>query len=221
MGGSGSGPVGCWPKKSTNDCLSLDIRKLYREGGADGILRLCSWCMGDKVSGSMCYTLNPSALHLFYTTDSIMGGKLDMDYLVPVTWTPCNYGGKRIWLICPGMVDRCGRRVAKLYLAQGQLHFLCRHCLDLTYQSRRDDASSRLMRKARDIRLRLGGTPNLMDPFPERPKGMHRYTYEQLRREGERFELELWAEIFYSLKRVRESSIRAYEKAVRPGAVGV
>jgi hypothetical protein len=30
---------------------------------------------------------------------------------------------------------KCGRRVGKLYLPQGENFFRCRHCYDLTYQS--------------------------------------------------------------------------------------
>jgi hypothetical protein len=32
-----------------------------------------------------------------------------------------------------------------------------------------------------NIRLRLGGSPNLFDPFPDKPKGLHKSTYKRLR----------------------------------------
>jgi hypothetical protein len=36
------------------------------------------------------------------------------------------------------------------------------------------------LHRSRRIRQRLGGSANLMEPFPERPKGMHWSTYLRL-----------------------------------------
>jgi|GEM_PF-3430472 len=87
-------------------------------------------------------------------------------------------GGKRTWFLCP----HCNRRVALLYGA-GK-YFLCRHCYNLTYASQQIQRYERLMEKARGIRQRLGGSANLSEPFPEKPKGMHRKTYYQLRQKA-------------------------------------
>jgi hypothetical protein len=43
-------------------------------------------------------------------------------------------------------------------------------------------AHLRVIGKAQKIRMPLGGSPNLFDEFPERPKGMHRRTYERLKK---------------------------------------
>jgi len=43
---------------------------------------------------------------------------------VPVVWTRCHLGGARPWFLCTedaGDGQCCGRRVAKLYLATGDL----------------------------------------------------------------------------------------------------
>jgi hypothetical protein len=68
--------------------------------------------------------------------------------------------------------------VAKLY-GPGK-YFLCRHCYDLRYESQREDKKTRALRKAQKIRTRLGGSANMLEPFPEKPKGMHLDTYIRL-----------------------------------------
>ncbi|HEX2108928.1 MAG TPA: hypothetical protein VHF70_06600 [Rubrobacteraceae bacterium] len=95
---------------------------------------------------------------------------------VPLSWTACTFGGERPWFVCPGA--GCDRRVAVLY-GPGK-HFLCRHCYDLVYESQRENAMDRALHKAQSIRKRLGGSANMMEPFPEKPKGMHWKTYERL-----------------------------------------
>jgi len=58
-----------------------------------------------------------------------------LDYPVKLVATPCRYGGKRWWFICPLTKNgiACRRRILKLYL--GGEYFGCRHCYELTYQS--------------------------------------------------------------------------------------
>ena len=98
----------------------------------------------------------------------------------------CNFGGERTWFICPGA--GCGRRVAVLYGA-GR-YFLCRHCYELLYESQRENAMYRAIHKAQSIRKRLGGSANMMKPFPEKPKGMHWSTYGRLWWEHHEAEME-------------------------------
>ena len=85
----------------------------------------------------------------------------DVQQAVQIDWTLCNFG-ERPWFICPGAA--CGRRVAVLY-GPGR-YFLCRHCYDLVYESQRDNATYRALHKAQAIRERLGGSANMMEPFP-------------------------------------------------------
>ena len=62
-----------------------------------------------------------------------------------------------------------------LFFTDRGASFLWRHCYDLRYQSQRDNemcqALHRALRMAQKIRQRLGGSTNMMEPFPERPKG--------------------------------------------------
>ncbi len=98
---------------------------------------------------------------------------------IRIFWIRCNYGGKRPWFICPGYNGRsCGRRVAILYC--NGLYFRCRHCFDLTYQSRNESRFDRSLRKARKVRTRLGASRDLFEPIIAKPKGMHWETFETL-----------------------------------------
>ncbi len=75
-------------------------------------------------------------VQLKYThTDRWTGETREMNYRVPLTTTPCNYGGVRYWFRCPLSKNdvHCGRRVGVLYSVSK--YFGCRHCADVAYQT--------------------------------------------------------------------------------------
>jgi hypothetical protein len=193
VGGAGSGNWYRFDKKTTTgECHSVDVRYLYREGLLESrswfSLR---WSRADRETGSIGGvvegTETPERVILTYRHRKGPGGEWeDVRESVPLTWTACNYGGERPWFICPGV--GCGRRVALLY-GPGK-YFLCRHCYDLSYQSQRDNKTYRALHRAQKIREQLGGSANMMEPFPEKPKGMHRSTYERLFWEHHEAEME-------------------------------
>ena len=97
-----------------------------------------------------------------------------------------NYGGRRWWFVCPGLVSgACRRRVRKLYLAPGEKYFACRRCCDLRYASQREDYVHRALSKAQAIRVRLGGSAAMHRKFPPKPKRMRWKTYRLLRARSE------------------------------------
>jgi hypothetical protein len=79
-------------------------------------------------------------MRLIYTQTSWSGEKRDMNYTHGLLTTNCNYGGKRHWFECYLRVGGvyCGRRVGVLYKPPGAWYWGCRHCHNLTYESRRD-----------------------------------------------------------------------------------
>jgi hypothetical protein len=99
-----------------------------------------------------------------------------IDQRVSITWTNCALGGKRPWFLCPFGSLRCGRRVAKLYLGSYG-RFECRQCCGLVYRSQQETGRLRVISRARKIRMKLGGSASLADPFPEKPPRMHWRTY--------------------------------------------
>jgi hypothetical protein len=81
----------------------------------------------------------------YTTTDRRTGEKTEYDYKISLTTTPCYFGGVRYWFICPICKNGiyCGRRVGTLYLASGGSYFGCRHCYDLSYESRNESRLGR------------------------------------------------------------------------------
>jgi hypothetical protein len=98
-----------------------------------------------------------------------------LEYPVRIEWTRCNYGGARAWFRCPSR--ECDRRVAILYL--GSI-FACRHCYQLAYSCQREPPHYRAINRAQAILEKLGGSGNMCEPFPKKPKGMHWRTYARL-----------------------------------------
>jgi hypothetical protein len=181
MGGIGSGSWYRFDKKTTTDeCQSIDVRYLHRNGllqpGHSFSLR---WSQAGKQIGSIGGVAHDDDRVTFFyrhRRGDSGGDWKDVKETVPLEWTPCNFGGERPWFVCPEAV--CGRRVAVLY-GPGR-YFLCRHCYDLSYRSQREDSMYGALRRAQKIRERLGGSANMTEPFPEKPKGMHWKTYERL-----------------------------------------
>ena len=200
MGGVGSGNWYRFNKKTTNDeCHSVDVRYLHREGLLEsGHWFTLRWSRADSETGSIRGVVSvgdlPDQVTLLYRHRSSPSGEWeDVQEPVPLSWTACNFGGERPWFICPGA--GCGRRVAVLY-GPGR-YFLCRHCYDLVYESQRENEMTRALRRAQAIRESVGGSANMMEPFPEKPKGMHWMTYERLWWEHHEAEME-------QLSRMRE-----------------
>jgi len=79
--------------------------------------------------------------------------------------------------------------VQKLYLPPGCKYFGCRHCYNLGYSSQCEDEQIRARTKAEKIRLRLGGSPSIDEPFPDKPRRMWQSTYERLRTTSEETEM--------------------------------
>lgn len=78
----------------------------------------------------------------YTTTDSFTGTKQTYNYGILLATTPCFYGGKRWWFLCPLVRNGnpCANRARKLYKRSG--YFGCRQCLQLAYPSQNDNHHS-------------------------------------------------------------------------------
>lgn len=152
----------------------LDIRWMKKQNYLrPGTLGTLVWTCRGEDSGSVSFRTESDQLVLNYRS-RLSGDECEsVEDRIPFTWTKCNYGGQRQWFLCP----ECHRRVGLVY---GGRYFRCRHCNNLTYASQQIVKEDRLMEKARNIRKRLGGGNNLLEPFPMKPKNMHWKTYWRL-----------------------------------------
>jgi hypothetical protein len=181
-------------KTIAEHCCYIDVRQLSRKGYlVQGLRYSWKWNNGSNI----VIETRTDAIELVYCISRNEQPPEDVRTTVPLSWSSCNYGEKRPWFICPG--KGCGRRVAKLYLV-GK-YFLCRHCHNLTYSSRRQSKPFRLLDKAQKICQRLGANNcNDLCDTPK-PKGMHWKTYERLVEEAQETELESLYAIHSETKR--------------------
>jgi hypothetical protein len=173
-------------KNTTSYYHQLDIRDLQRKG----FLRPCgwvglNWSRDGEVVASIRILAEFDRIVLSYRHQSYGEDWKSKEYSIFIDRTRCNYGGERVWFLCPGR--GCSRRVAVLY---GGSVFACRHCYELAYDSQREQAHSRALSRAQAICMKLGGSPG--GNWPGKPKGMHWRTYNQLCREAEDAQNRSW-----------------------------
>jgi hypothetical protein len=153
-------------EKLANDCL--DVRELRRRGlfGGDWVAfrPMLRWPKIAQIRAAR------------YTALLDLRGHT-IPQRIRVSWTNVHLGGERPWMHCP----HCQRRVAKLYGGFGG--YFCRACVgNPIYASQALSAQARPHFQACKLRLRIGGEASPTAPFPERPRRMHRRTYERLKR---------------------------------------
>jgi len=139
LGGYGSGRWG-WHSKATivEDYLQLDTRHLKREKLLGWGLHWSGawlWKRGEEVTSSIGLEVDTTDrarpwVRLFY---ELKRSGQEVDYKIALQTTRPALGGDLWWFTCPA--QGCGRRVRKLYLPPGAVHFACRHCYHLTYRS--------------------------------------------------------------------------------------
>jgi len=125
-------------KAEVEDYCKLDIRWLNQNG------YLRNFYIGHLQIGPNCKVGIETSVfddtkyaRIWYDQTDRKGKQRSFNEKIFIETTPCRFGGERYWFICPrdlSGLDFCGRRVAVLYLTDN--FFGCRHCLNLTYQSR-------------------------------------------------------------------------------------
>lgn len=180
MGGLTSGRTPYATTPEDRECLKLDVNEftdaLNSDGESSGTI---SW--GDAEIAFAIFDEEPEQIQLKYTT-TLDDETVEHDYAIRVTRTECNFGGTRPWWRCP----RCRDRVGTLYLPPKARKFYCRDCHDVAYTSSRASGNTdrTLRMRYNRIRKKLGADPahpnDISAGIPDRPKGMHQETYEDL-----------------------------------------
>jgi hypothetical protein len=176
MGGYGSGRRYS-ARDTTADYLRMDVRFMQRQG----YLRAFHggslyWSRRGERFASINFRAESDRLVLSYKNRNRGKEWESLEYPVLLEKTPCNYGGFRTWFRCPAR--GCGRRTATLF---GGRIFACRRCYGLAYESQRQSWHDRAGDRAQKVLDRLKADEyTIFDPLPQRPKGMHRRTYERL-----------------------------------------
>ena len=117
-----------------------------------------------------------TALEVTYRYRTADGTWQPIRTTIKIDMTECPVRGLRFWFLCPA----CARRTEPLYFAEDCL--ACRRCSCLSYGSQHSGRRDRAIRKALDIRAKLGDSIHeiLGDLPEERPPGMSQRRYERL-----------------------------------------
>ena len=185
-------------KTTVEECCRLDMTFLAKQVNleqldAAKIEWKSSW---GKRSSIGVLVHPPERIILLYDVQKGRTGEIEKcKYYVFLDTTPCYFGNKRWWFLCPV----CNRRCRVLYLPGWATHFACRICHDLTYESRQEGHSRWLalfrsmnegprleekLRRARSPRSReriarklmrmTGGLQAMIDYYNDKLKGRSR-----------------------------------------------
>ena len=184
MGGYGSGrSTGA---ATCEGCQNIDLAWLRPRGMlSPGRYSTLTWSVGGERIGSITLVAQQDGVRLLYRTKDGNGAPVEVNELVPFTYTPTMFGGQRQWFRCP----RCYRRCRKIY---GGRYFRCRRCNRLRYASQSEDATQRALSRAHKVAKRLhdrwGGTTVEEYEFPPKPPRMRWTTYQRLEEQYDRLQ---------------------------------
>lgn len=173
MGGWNSGRRGGKPTVEGCASIVLSINTVLRatEGRCLSRLRLEATINGQQQEILLPLDLDPKAgtgtLAPKYDVQHVSTATGPQHYSLPLVSTPCRFGGRRWWAICPAT----GRRAAILYLPNGGRRFLSWAAYRLAYQSQRETVTGRAWRTIRKLERRLGSAPSTSPDAMKNPNG--------------------------------------------------
>jgi hypothetical protein len=169
MGGFGSGRP--QTRRYLDSLIRIEINALRRHLAGPGTVLSVQWGSGNALS--IRVELDAVVLQYAIRRDDVAE---EMDERVALQHQPRHYGGTEAYFRCPS----CDRRCSKLYLLGSR--FRCRHCTGLAYRSQSLEPEDRLARTHNRYRRKIDPAAVHLHfgELPDRPKGMHRATYDRL-----------------------------------------
>ncbi len=147
-------------KKITSQLSRIDAFQLYKNKKAYGFL---------YESLNMLAAPDGSHLKVSYGKDR------KRSYMIPIKQVSCNYGGFRYFFACP----LCHKHMRFLYHAERSCLFLCRKCLNLSYESQQLRPTKRFTYMANKITHRISQQGGNVD-LGKKPPQVHHATYRAL-----------------------------------------
>jgi hypothetical protein len=123
---------------------------------------------GGKVA-EIGFTITDSFIWFRYAIKDGEDNQFTVDKTIPLTLTPCNFGGYRKWFLCG-----CGRKVSTMFIRGREI--ACRNCFNAVYPSQREDAILRKWRKIHKLEAKL-------KDGRYKPKGMHWRIFARIKNE--------------------------------------
>lgn len=160
---AGAGRPGC--AMHVESFRRLDVRAMQREGLFKQPWSGLWWwkdAVSMKTNASVRVRTSSTTLWIAYKISN--QPKVEALKIFKV---PCNYGGQRVLIECPGCHCRC----SLMYMRHSL--FRCRTCHNLTYESQSEGLLGRLAIKRRKLAATLTSSGN-------RPQGMHLSTFAKL-----------------------------------------
>jgi len=123
-------------KAKVEDCRTIKISFLKNNGFLNGNSHqgTITWSIGGYRKNILQINTFSNDMRVILAHSQInqnTNKAIHYSYSVDLVTTDCNYGGKRYWFICKG----CHTKVCNLHQLDSS-PFICRKCLDLSYESR-------------------------------------------------------------------------------------
>jgi hypothetical protein len=183
MGGFGSGRwYKCGSKTTTESQRRIDIRWFRRQGYLNlGHTGKLSWSRAGETTGWISYRMESDRMVLDYRFRPYGGKWKQVEQQVFFDRTRCHFGGHRTWFLCsrlPGVGEGWWLSMVQRNTSSA-VTVMTSHIRSSRKASWSGSAADRKIRK------RLGGSHDLFEPLPGKPKNTHWATYWKLREEAD------------------------------------